>query len=216
MKKNITNLIIAILFTIFFIFTGLMAALFFRPFYYHEIDRLNLEEYSGYAREEIIANYDSLIDYCSPFYKGELRFATFPASREGIIHFAEVKNIFNAIFYSGVTSAVLLLFLIYWKIKKGDTSYLFTSSIISVVLPLAAGLFCVIDFDKTFVIFHKIFFRNDYWIFSADTDPVISILPQEFFLDCALVIVGTVILGSIILLLLSLFFKRRNNDNSRK
>lgn len=209
MKKTIINLAMGLLFTIFFIFLGLSIALFFRPFYYSEIDRLDIENSSGYSREEIIANYDSLIDYCSPFYKGTLRFATFPASEEGLIHFAEVKNIFNAIIYGGALSAVLLLFLIIHKIKKGEMSFLLPSSILSVLLPLAVGLFCAVDFDKTFVLFHKLLFRNDYWIFSADTDPVITILPQEFFLDCALVIVGTVILGSAILFILSIVFKKK-------
>ena len=41
---------------------------------------------------------------------------------------------------------------------------------------------------------HRIFFRNDYWIFDAETDPVIRMLPEEFFLHCGLLIILLVLL----------------------
>lgn len=36
---------------------------------------------------------------------------------------------------------------------------------------------------------HKVFFDNDYWLFDPKYDPVITILPDRFFLHCGILIV---------------------------
>ena len=45
-------------------------------------------------------------------------------------------------------------------------------------------------------------FRNDFWIFDWRTDPVILILPDTFFLHCAVLIFALVFLFSIVMLIL--------------
>lgn len=51
-----------------------------------------------------------------------------------------------------------------------------------------AGIVLVIlmavDFDGFFVIFHKILFRNNDWLFDPSLDPIIDVLPDEFFAQC--------------------------------
>ena len=49
--------------------------------------------------------------------------------------------------------------------------------------------------DKVFVWFHQLLFRNDYWIFSADSDPIILFLPDGYFMHCAVMIAGLFLLG---------------------
>lgn len=41
------------------------------------------------------------------------------------------------------------------------------------------------DFNKYFVIFHHIFFDNDLWILDPNTDLLINIVPEPFFMDTA-------------------------------
>ena len=41
------------------------------------------------------------------------------------------------------------------------------------------------DFTKYFVIFHHIFFNNDLWMLNPDTDLLINIVPEPFFMDTA-------------------------------
>jgi len=51
------------------------------------------------------------------------------------------------------------------------------------------GILAAIDFDRAFVIFHTLFFPGkDNWIFDWRMDPIILILPQEFFRNCAILI----------------------------
>ncbi len=42
------------------------------------------------------------------------------------------------------------------------------------------------DFSPYFVFFHHIFFDNDLWILDHDTDMLINIVPEAFFMDTAL------------------------------
>lgn len=42
------------------------------------------------------------------------------------------------------------------------------------------------DFSRYFVVFHHIFFDNDLWILDPDTDMLINIVPEAFFMDTAL------------------------------
>lgn len=212
MKKfKPTNILIGILFMLAFISIGVVASLNFRFIYYLDINLLDIPQTSGYSREVILENYNALIDYNSPFYNGELEFPSLPASTSGIIHFKEVKNIFVSFYYIGIVSILTLAFIIYHKNKQKDYRYLRVSAITVLVVPLITAVGVLLNFDATFVFFHKIFFRNDYWLFDPVTDPVINILPDTFFLHCLIVIIVFVVIGS-----MSLFSVSRTLDNRRR
>ncbi|TAH67880.1 MAG: TIGR01906 family membrane protein [Anaerolineaceae bacterium] len=213
---KITDLLIGLIFTLLFLSLGVIFTINFRPLYYLDIKLLNIPESSGYSREVIIENYDALIDYSSPFYKGSLSFPSLEASLSGIQHFEEVKDIFIAFYWLGAFTIITVIAIIVYKSRKRDFSYLAVSSITAIVLPVIVGLLLAIDFDRSFLIFHRLFFDNDYWIFDPITDPVINILPSTFFLHCALLIIVFILLGSLILYLVYLYFKKRSGIRYRK
>ncbi len=208
-KFKITDILIGFVFTLLFISIGVIAAINFRFLYYKDIDNLNISKTSGLEKDVIIENYDALIDYNSPFYKGDLEFPSLPSSPDGLQHFIEVKNIFIAFYYIAAISIIISLIIIIYKHHKKENSYLLVSSITVLVIPIIAALGSFINFDAIFVLFHKIFFRNDLWLFDPAKDPVINILPDTFFFHCLLVIVAFVLLGSI-LLLISYFWTNSN------
>lgn len=196
MKKLSTYLInfsIGVLALLFFISLGLAIAIYFRPFYYMGMERISSE--TGYSVDIIKENYDALIDYCSPFFQGSLQFPTLSSSASGISHFEEVKVIFNLFFVLLCTTPIFLFGLIWLQRKQNNYSYLLSTPIIMCILPMFVGIACAIDFNRIFVLFHEIVFRNDDWIFSRYEDPIILFLPERFFLQCALIIVITVLLG---------------------
>lgn len=211
-----TDLLIGLVFTVLLLSLGIVFTINFRPLYYLDVKLLNIPETSGYSKEEIIENYDALIDYSSPFYKGKLSFPSLDASPSGIQHFEEVKDIFVAFYWLGAISIISALAIIIYKSRIKDISYLLVSSITAIILPLVVGCLLAIDFDRAFLIFHKIFFSNDYWIFDPLIDPVINILPATFFLHCALLIIAFIIIGSLIMLLIYLYLKRHSGIKYRK
>ena len=66
-KKS--DILIGLVFFLLFISIGVVFTINFRPLYYLDIKLLNIPESSGYSKEEIIANYNALIDYSSPFLR---------------------------------------------------------------------------------------------------------------------------------------------------
>lgn len=197
-----TDLLIGINFTLLFIAIAVVFTINFRPLYYLDVNVLNIEEESGLGREEIMNNYNTLIDYSSPFYRGELNFPTLEASESGLFHFKEVKSIFTAFYLIGAVTLMIGIVIIRYKAKVKEISYILVSSITAIVLPILLAVVMFIDFDTTFVVFHKLFFNNEDWIFDPVTDPVITILPDTFFLHCALLIISIVILFSISFLII--------------
>lgn len=68
---------------------------------------------------------------------------------------------------------------------------------------LLIALLAALNFDGAFTVFHSIFFPGkDNWLFDPVTDPVILILPEAFFRNCAIAIV-TVLLTVCIMLVVT-------------
>ena len=167
-----------------------------KPLYYFDIDYLHIQEDSGYEKEEIWENYNALIDYnLSPLIK-KLEFPTFPMSKEAEIHFAEVKEIFQGFLWILVISIPVSAMVSQMNRRRHRLGYLKLAGIFSVALPVLLGIFVAASWDRAFVLFHEIAFDNDYWLFHPDTDPVITILPDAFFLHCAVMILVLVAIGA--------------------
>ena len=189
----------------------------FRPLYYFDIEHLQISEISGYTPQECRENYDALIDYNLLFGDKELVFPDMDMSREGRIHFEEVKDIFISM---QIISAAGLAALAAWviRIRKNGAGrnriiwMKYTGYVILTVIILAAGAM-VIDWQWAFETMHDIFFDNDYWIFDPDTDPVITILPDMFFYHCGILIV---ILAAVQIAALQLTYRRLAHGRRKK
>lgn len=200
MKKGnfVFHTILALVLTLTIISVSVVFTLAFRPLYYLDISALDISEQSGYSEEEIRENYDVLIDYNMSLGKDKLEFPTLAMSEPGRIHFEEVRDIFNIFKYMAMAGAVLSIGGIVFCIRRKEYRYLKLTSILAVALPAVLGLLVALNWDWAFVTFHHIAFDNDYWIFDPLTDPVITILPDTFFMHCALMILGCVVLGSVV------------------
>ena len=58
------------------------------------------------------------------------------------------------------------------------------SALFFAVLAVLAGIIST-DFNQYFIMFHHIFFNNDLWMLNPDTDLLINIVPEPFFMDTA-------------------------------
>lgn len=174
-----------------------------RYFYWLLLNPLDIVETSGLAKEEILLNYNCLIDYCSPFYHGELSFPTFPSSESALSHFAEVKQIFYILYWIAPISLLGGLFL-YQISKPLERQYLLRlSGIFCLVLPACLLALFPTQFHALFFKMHGILFNNDNWLFNAATDPIITILPETYFLLCAAAVLFLLMLSGGIFLWLS-------------
>lgn len=200
--------ICSFLVTIAIISIAAVTTLNFKEIYYLDIQRLDIPAMSGYTEQEIVANYNYLIDYNTSFDDREFKLPSMESSIEGKIHFEEVRNIFHALYYIigiGIPAFVLVII----AALKRNTKPLKNVLSMLIILPTLVAIPMMVAFDKVFVLFHKIMFRNDYWIFDPVLDPVINILPEEFFYHEALVIVSLVVIMWIALLVVYRIFSDR-------
>jgi integral membrane protein TIGR01906 len=215
-RIGLTQAVTAFMLVLFVITLAVTVTLHFRQLYYFDMKYLNISEISGFGEEEIRANYDALIDYNSIFFTKELEFPTLPMSASGKFHFEEVKVIFVAVKILLIVSAVASIPLIVILFKKKRFQFLKWASITLVVLPVLLGIFVFVGWDLFFVAFHLLFFNNDAWLFSPQTDPVILMLPDTFFLHCAVMILALVFVGAGILFTLYKTLKKRQNNSVKK
>lgn len=209
--KNDFSIIIAFFLSIALITTALKFTLNFKTLYYFDISFLKITEETKFSREEIIKNYDVLIEYLNPSFDGELKLPTFPMSPEAKQHFVEVKDIFvrlNYLMY--ISLAIGGIGVINYLIKKNMKVFKWTS-IFLLILPIVLTIPFSLNFDATFTVFHKIFFRNDYWLFDPNTDPIITVLPQSFFMHAAILILAIITIESLLSLYLYKRLHRKSN-----
>lgn len=195
--KGSGNVLLAIILTIFIFTLAVVLVLNSKWLYYIDITLLGMERRSGMNVAEIKANYDALIRYNQFWFRGELVFPNLLMSRTGRIHFQEVKRILDVIQYLCIGSFVFLVIGMI-RHRRRSKGYLKLAGIFSVAVPVILGILAALDWDRFFVVFHKIFFRNNYWLFDSRTDPVILILPDAYFLHCAILILLLILLGSIL------------------
>ena len=135
-------------------------------------------------------------------------------------HMVDVKNLFvgglwlrrGAILVLGVIFVVLFATKADWKRLLPKSFLIGMGSFIGVTL--GAGLLFMSDFNKYFTIFHEIFFTNDLWLLDPDTDLLIRMLPEGFFLDMVLRIGYIFVSLMAVLLFISVLGLRR--DKIRK
>ena len=191
------HMLLAVLMMCAMISLSVVIILHFRPLYYLDIKILDIPNQSGFSVEEIRENYDALIDYNSMLFTGELEFPSLPQSESGRVHFEEVKVIFVFFQKAAIVTGLLSVIGIILLRRERPKWYLKYAGILTVVLPLAVGAAIAVNWDRVFVLFHELMFDNDYWLFDAATDPVILILPDAFFMHCAVGIVGLVVVGAV-------------------
>ncbi|MFU0825445.1 MAG: TIGR01906 family membrane protein [Clostridium sp.] len=183
----------------------------FRPLYYFDIEYLDIVEQSNFSRNEIVENYNYVIDYLMSPKELEFKLPSIPYSEYGQIHFKDVKNIFTTVDILLIVTGLFSAVGIYLNLRHKNLDFLKRTSTMLTILPITLLIAFMINFDTFFVIFHKIFFRNDYWIFDPNLDPIINILPQEFFYHAALLIVILIISSIIVLKLLYKKFSKINH-----
>ena len=151
-----------------------------------EISWLNLTNRIHLKSDIIQYNFHILMDYLTNPFNPVLEMPDFPSSESGLHHFAVVKGLFHLT--QGVALVTLPFFYIFWNqvVRKGFLSLYRKILVFMVGLPVGLGLFGVfIGFERFFTLFHQfLFIGDDTWLFDPAKDPVILILPENFFLHC--------------------------------
>lgn len=164
---------------------------------------------SGLTRQQAAEAYGDVMDYCMG-RRPDFSAGVLPFSAEGAGHFADVRGLFLLVVWVFVAAAGLLLTgAVVCRLRRqrlprlGGRTPGFWAACGLGGLFLLIALLAALNFDGAFTVFHSIFFPGkDNWLFDPVTDPVILILPEAFFRNCAIAIV-TVLLTVCIMLVVT-------------
>ena len=203
--------------TALLVLTGSIAVpILCRPFYYAHIEALHLPENTGLSAAQIRQAFDEMLDFClglrEDFSAGVLIW-----SESGRSHFADVRGLFQLDLILLVFSAVGLLLLLLIGRKKQivparllgrGPGFWAAAGLMAVIL--VVGVLAALDFQTAFVVFHTLFFPGKTnWIFDWRTDPIILLLPETFFQNCAILILALVVFWCIVLMAADVFAGHR-------
>ena len=218
MKMKLVSVLISVLVALLIVSASITLPILFRPFYYMQIDALELPEQTGLTFSDIKVAYDEMLDFClglrPDFSAGVLWY-----SDEGVSHFADVKVLFFIDFaIIGISAISLITIAIILKKKRlsphrflGRSAPFWSVASIGAICAIL-GIACAINFRQTFIFLHKIFFvGKTNWSFKPSEDPIIRLLPNQFFSNCAIFIFSAIILASIGILLYE-FYPRKKRD----
>lgn len=168
------------------------------PLYQWTLQHFDIPQKVGLSFESILENYYVLLRYLHFPWIKTLSLPDFPVSESGAFHFYEVKNLFlfnYALLFLSFAGAFIYL----RKLKKIKGLWRLVQPFkLAIFIPFVLLLVLAMDFDWMFVMFHQLLFNNDAWLFNAATDPIILVLPQEFFMYCfilAFVLIETSFIG---------------------
>ena len=204
MKEKLLTVAKAVLIALVILSGAIALPILCRPFYWWHIGPLDIPDYVGLSVSHIKQAYGEMMDYCMGL-SNTFSVGVLPFSDSGAAHFADVRNLFVLDLAVLAVAGVALTALCVTDRKParlaGHTPG-FWSAIGLGTGFLGVGGLVAMDFDRAFNVFHKIFFPGkDNWVFDGYEDPVIYMLPAEFFRNCAILIFTMILLSCIGLLL---------------
>lgn len=138
---------------------------------------------------QLMANFNRLMRYLL-IPGGQLELPNFAMSLNGQQHFSEVKRLFLSAEIIGLITGPLAVWR--WqqyKVAKRLWQYIAPLQI-SLIVPIIVGFVASMNFERFFIIFHQILFRNLDWQFDPLTDPIILVLPEFYFAICFAIFFG--------------------------
>jgi len=215
---KVFSVLLSVLTALLVVSASIAVPLLCRPFYYAHIEPMDLTAY-GLSEEQIITAYDEMMDFCLGFSE-EFSVGVLAWSESGASHFADVRRLFQLDLWVLGISLALLTVLFFWSRKRQMRPYCFlgrgpgfwAAAGLGVSFLTMGGL-AALDFDRAFVIFHSIFFPGKTnWIFDWREDPIILFLPQEFFRNCALLILMLLLMWCAVLILADIWANKKRRE----
>ena len=131
--------------------------IYFRPFYYAQIESLEITDRTGKSYEEVKEGYDEVLDYLTLPGK-EFGTGSFAFSESGKSHFADCKKLFNlnaiAFIASFTVVAALLVLKRFGKVRAlcplGFPPTFFSGALMILLFSIIAAV-AAVDFDAAFV-----------------------------------------------------------------
>ncbi|MFC4652560.1 TIGR01906 family membrane protein [Lactococcus nasutitermitis] len=149
------------------------------PLFHLEISWYHLDSLAKMNSHTLMHNFAILMNYLLNPFVSHLAMPNFPSSVNGLKHFSEVKQLFLlAIALSVVLIPAFIIFM------REHLSIRFHSALrLLMAVPIFMGIVVyLLGFNDFFIYFHEAIFRDNTWLFNPNTDPIINVLPEQYFM----------------------------------
>ncbi|RSU07388.1 hypothetical protein CBF30_09070 [Vagococcus entomophilus] len=174
----------------------------FYPLYVVDSHVMNLADSAGLTQKQLLLNYKELMHYLNWPFQKVLKLSNFTMSNAGRQHFVDVKRLFLFNYFILGITAVPAGFFLRDCLKSKRLWRLIRPFQIGSAVPFLLGFIMILGFERFFVLFHELLFSNDNWVFNPATDPIILVLPEDYFMHCfilAFVLFEGLMLGGVVL-----------------
>lgn len=135
----------------------------------------------GITPREIGADYWRLLAYLELPWAERLQLHSIPLTAQAVSHFHDVRRLLLIGELISGTSLVLALCLLHKQKRQGQLWRLLLPLKWSLYLIVMVVWLPLINFSTDFVALHRILFANQDWLFSPAKDPIILLMPEQFF-----------------------------------
>ena len=227
MLQYALGIIFSICLMIVLLFTSVEAAVYWIPGYFQkEYAKYNVTEAVSMNMEDLLDVTDQMMAYLKgnrdnlhvPTTMGGVEREFFNA-RE-IAHMEDVRGLF----LGGIAMrrgcimimalCLILLFLMKTKFKSTFPRAVLWGSGLFLLGSAATAAIISTDFNRYFVVFHKMFFHNDLWMLDPSTDMLINIVPEGFFSDTVFLIGFIFFLSVLFVIGICLFLIHKYGKNA--
>lgn len=190
--------------------------------YYHKFqENYAIEGETGKTSEELDSISNDIIEYLKSG-KSELMTKHFKENES--LHMKDVYFLFKLLRYLMLATFIVVVSLIVITVNKKDAYEIYkiyrNTSFIFLVLMAVLAVVIAFNWDKAFVIFHKVLFNNDLWLMNSNTDLMIQMLPTPFFVGMVqkifMIWLFSILFIMQILHILGVVTKNRNEAMRRK
>ena len=186
--KKIALIILVCTLSLFCLLTAVEINAFNTKYYINSYNKYNITETTGKSIQELHNITENLLDYLNG--KSEEEVLELDFNEREILHMKDVKilfkNGFTLKYIFLIISFTIIMYFVINKKRKILGNFIYKGLFINWVVLGFLGIMILFDFNKYFTYFLYIFFTNDLWLLDPNTDLLIQMLPDEFFIYMAI------------------------------
>lgn len=155
--------------------------------YSNAYNEYNIENITGKTHSELMGITNDLLVYLRGNAGDEILELNF--NEREILHMRDVQVLFKYGFILKYISIIVSILIIGFFLIKREKDilgiYMYKGLFLNWIIAVLFIVMIYLDFNKYFTYFHEIFFTNDLWLLDPNTDLLIQMLPEEFFITMA-------------------------------
>lgn len=212
MGKKVIMILIVLLLPLVLLLTGVEIATRDDGFFEEQYQKNNVMEATGMELDALMEVTEEIQDYLLADREDLVINAEIDGveqqvfNEREIVHMDDVQVLFKqGILFRNLAGAFLILAILYGLIRKETFVWkaLLYGCALLILGGILVGALLYFDFDRYFVLFHEVFFSNDYWILDPRDSILINMVPLPFFISMAQRILTWTAAGMIIVAFVS-------------